>query len=91
MSTAAQRVADGVRRHAILAILAFAPGQTAPVRTVRDQLESGHGQIVTVDRVRADMLWLTDVGAIESMGELAKLTEPGMDVVMGRSKLPGDA
>ena len=91
MSTAAQRVAQEVRRRAILAILAFAPGQTAPVRSVRDQLESAHGQIVTVDRVRADLLWLADVDAIECLGELAKLTETGFDVVMGRAQLPGNA
>jgi hypothetical protein len=89
MSTAAQRVAEGVRRNAVLAILAFAPGQAATARAIRDQLEANHGQTVTVDRVRADLLWLADVGSIERLDDLVRLTEAGRDVVLGRAQLPG--
>ena len=89
MSTVAQRLADYTRRRAILAVLAFAPGRTASARTLRDELEGAHGQVATVDRVRADMIWLADVGLVERQDDLAKLTETGADVVMQRAEMPG--
>lgn len=93
MTNAAQRVADNVRRSAILAILAFAPGQTATARCIRQQLEERHGQVLTVDKVRAMLLWLADVEAVEYQRgndlDMARLTELGQDVLAGRSQLPG--
>lgn len=91
MSTAAQRLADYTRRRAILAVLAFAPGRAATARLLRDELEGVHGQMATVDRVRADLIWLADVGLVKRVDslDLARLTEAGADVVMQRTEMPG--
>lgn len=91
MSTIAQREAERIRRRAVLALLFFAPGQSLTARRLRDELEAVHGQVATVDRVRADILWLIDVGLVGGLADAATLTERGRDVVMDRAAMPGEA
>lgn len=91
MSTLAHRDAELLRRRAILALLAFTPGSTLTVRALRDKLEAVHGQVATVDRVRADCAWLADVGLVEHQCDAALLTEHGRDVVLDRRAMPGVA
>lgn len=90
MSTFAQREAERIRRQGILSLLFFASGQSMMARRLRDELESVHGQVATVDRVRADILWLADVGLVVSSGDAAMLTERGRDVVQDRAAMPGE-
>ena len=82
MSTIAQREAERIRRQGILSLLYFAPGQSMTARRLRDELEAVHGQVATVDRVRADLIWLADVGLVVGSGDAAMLTERGRDVVL---------
>lgn len=89
MSTIAERQAQLTRRRAILALLFFSPGQSMTARRLRDELEATHGQVATVDRVRADILWLADVDLILAANDAATLTERGRDVVLDRSTMPG--
>lgn len=89
MTTTAQREADRTRRHGIVSLLFFVPGQSMTARRLRDELEAVHGQVVTVDRVRADLLWLADVGMVSGMADAASLTEAGRDVVLQRAQMPG--
>lgn len=91
MSTIAQREAERIRRRAILALLFFQPGQSMTARRLRDELEATHGQVATVDKVRADILWLQDVGLVIGTGDAATLTERGRDVVLDRAAMPGEA
>lgn len=89
MSTFAQREAERIRRQGILSLLFFAAGQSLTARRLRDELEGVHGQVATVDRVRADILWLVDVGLVVGTGDAAMLTERGRDVVQDRAAMPG--
>lgn len=89
MSTTAEREAELRRRRAIVALLFFAPGQTLTARKLRDELEAVHGQIATVDKVRADLLWLADVGLVTTASDTAAITERGRDVVQDRAAMPG--
>ena len=58
-------------------------------RKLRDDLENVHGQVATVDKVRADLLWLADIEMVATVGDAATITERGKDVVLDRSPLPG--
>lgn len=90
MSLAA-RNAELTRRRGILALLFFAPGQVLTARKLRDELEAVHGQVATVDKVRADLLWLADVGLLQATADTATLTERGREVVQDRAVMPGEA
>lgn len=52
---------DKKRRNSLLATVAFYGHGT---RELRDELETTHGIAVTMDRVRADLRVLADVGAV---------------------------
>jgi hypothetical protein len=73
---------DRKRRNSLLASLAFAGGQSV-ARELRDELESIHNVAVTLDRVRADLRVLADVGAVkyDQEGDLAMLTAEGREHV----------
>lgn len=88
--TSAERNAELTRRRGILALLFFAAGQTLTARRLRDDLEAVHGQVATVDKVRADLLWLSDVDLVNNVGDVATITERGKDVVLDRSSMPGE-
>ena len=91
MSTIAQREAERTRRRAILTLLFFSAGQALSARRLRDELETLHGQVATVDRVRADLLWLADVGLVTHANDVAALSEYGRDVFMDRAAMPGES
>lgn len=81
--------ADKRRASSLLATLLFKNGTSNP-RELRKDLESVHGIVATLDRVRADLAWLEDVGLIEydRQNEIAMLNEEGRDVVAGRRRMP---
>lgn len=80
---------DGDKRRAssLLATLLFRDGTCNP-RDLRNDLERVHGIVATLDRIRADLSWLDDVGLVDYKYDIAMLTEEGRDVVAGRRKLP---
>jgi Fe2+ or Zn2+ uptake regulation protein len=90
MSLAA-RNSELTRRRSILALLFFAPGQVLTARKLRDELEAVHGQVATVDKVRADLFWLADVGLLQAVADTATLTDRGREVVQDRAVMPGEA
>lgn len=91
MSTTAQRLAELNRRRAVLALLFFAPGQTQPVRSLKQDLDVTHGLVATMDQVRADLNWLAQLGMVQTANDVATITEAGREVITGASKLPGEA
>lgn len=72
--------ADRKRRNSLLASLAFAGGASV-ARELRDELESVHNVAVTLDRVRADLRVLADIGALRVDGDRAMLTAEGREHV----------
>ncbi|MDP2808658.1 MAG: hypothetical protein Q8O34_00750 [Rhodocyclaceae bacterium] len=72
--------ADRKRRNSLLASLAFADGSSV-ARALRDELESVHNVAVTLDRVRADLRVLADIGALRLDGDRAMLTAEGREHV----------
>jgi hypothetical protein len=72
--------ADKKRRNSLLASLAFENG-TAPARLLRQQLEDVHNIAVTLDRVRADLRVLADVGAVQLDVDMVMLTAEGREHV----------
>jgi hypothetical protein len=91
MTTIAEKSAALRRCQSLLAVLFFADGQTLRARQLREQIEEVHGFIATVDRVRADLLWLAEIGMLSLRDDTAQLTERGREVVSGRAALPGAA
>lgn len=91
MSATAQRLAELSRRRAVLALLFFAPGQTQPVRSLRQDLATVHGLVATLDQVRTDLNWLAQSSMVQFAQDVASITEDGRDVITGASKLPGEA
>lgn len=85
----AEREAQARRRAAILSLLFFAAGQTMRVQRLQRELESAHGLMASVDRIRADVLWLKDVEMVSAIDDTATLTERGRDVVLGSAQMPG--
>ncbi len=79
--------ADKRRCNSLLASLSFAGGH-ALARPLRNDLEVVHGLAVTLDRVRADIIALADVGLVQRDGDLVRITQEGREVVMGLRELP---
>lgn len=71
---------DKKRRNSLLASLAFSGG-TSVARELRNDLENVHGIAVTLDRVRADLSVLADVGALQRDEDRVILTQDGRDHV----------
>jgi|JI10StandDraft_1071094.scaffolds.fasta_scaffold285694_2 hypothetical protein len=80
---------DKKRATSLLATLLFRNG-TCNARDLRKDMEQVHGIVATLDRVRADLAWLDDVGLVEFKSDIdiAMLNEEGRDVVAGRRKMP---
>lgn len=81
------------RRLAILRVLHDQPGLCLNDSVIHVALER-LGHTVGRDTVRSDMAWLQDVGTVvteEVAGRVlvAKLTQRGEDVALGRTKIPG--
>lgn len=79
--------ADKKRANSLLVTLLFAGG-AGQARQLRDELETVHGIVATLDRVRADCAWLADVGLVQKINDTVALTEEGRDVAQGRRQLP---
>ena len=69
---------DRKRRNSILATLAFQGGHAVTLG-LRGDLEEVHGIAVTLDRVRADLRVLADVGAVRLNGDLVQITAEGRE------------
>lgn len=80
------READQNRRNSILATLAFESGPMTAA-ALRKDLEMVHGIVDTTTRVRADLQYLAEAGAVLWADDVAVLTEHGRDIVHGRSQL----
>lgn len=77
------------RRLSLLFALWLAPGYRLAVRAWRDSLAASYGIDAALHQVRADGAWLSETGLVTLDGEIAALTDMGMDVVQGRSHTPG--
>lgn len=69
---------DRKRRNSLLASLAFADGASV-ARELRNELENVHNIAATIDRVRADLRVLADIGAVRLDGDRAMLTAEGRE------------
>ena len=78
---------DKKRATSLLVSLLFAGG-CAQARALRAELEHVHGVVATLDRVRADLAWLANVGMLQQNHDTVALTEEGRDVAQGRRTLP---
>lgn len=72
---------DKMRCNSLLATLNF-HGGNGVARALRDELEHTHGIAVTLDRVRADLNWLSGIGAVRKTGDQVSLTEDGRNHVL---------
>jgi hypothetical protein len=75
-------------RRMLIEALEREPGYTAMDLLLQGALES-HGMVVSLDRVRTELLWLAEQGLAEHAGHAAILTERGLDVALGRAEVPG--
>ena len=68
------------RRNSLLCTLAFAGGNSV-ARVLRAELETVHGIAVTLDKVRADLRVLHDIGAVryDADGDLVQITAEGRE------------
>ncbi len=69
---------DKKRRNSLLATLAFAGGNSV-ARELRNELEEVHGVAATLDKVRADLNVLADVGALRLNGDMVQITAEGRE------------
>ena len=72
----------------ILGGIFFSPGEAVTARTLRDALETVHGEVLSLTALRAELIRLADAGAVEFKDDLCRLTEYGGDAFRGRVKLP---
>lgn len=72
--------AEKKRRNSLLASLAFAGGNSV-ARELRNELEEVHNVPATLDRVRADLRVLDDIGAVKLDGDRVLLTAAGREHV----------
>lgn len=69
---------DRKRRNSLLATLAFAGGNSI-ARELRADLEEVHGIAVTLDKVRADLRVLEDIGALRLNDDMVQITAEGRE------------
>lgn len=70
--------ADKKRRNSLLCTLSFQGGHGI-ARELRNELENTHGIAVTLDRLRADLRWLQDVGAVRLNDDQVQITAEGRE------------
>ena len=68
---------DKKRRNSLLSTVAFHGHGVA--RELREELEFTHGIAVTLDKVRADLRWLADVGGLQLNGDLVQIIIEGRE------------
>ncbi len=80
------------RRHALLRILAEEPDRKHNLHVLQRLLDLA-GLPASLDLLRAELSWLQEMGLLETddaCGILcARITARGVDVAMGRTKVPG--
>lgn len=69
---------DKKRRNSLLCTLNFNGGNSV-ARELRNELESTHGVAVTLDKVRADLRVLADIGAVRINDDLVQITAEGRE------------
>lgn len=69
---------DKKRRNSLLCTLAF-NGGNGVVRELRNDLESIHNVACTLDKVRADLRVLADIGAVKINGDMVQITAEGRE------------
>lgn len=69
---------DKKRRNSLLCTLAF-QGGNGVARELRNELERVHGIAVTLDKLRADLRVLADVGAVKLNGDMVQITAEGRE------------
>ena len=69
---------DKKRRNSLLCTLAFAGGNSV-ARELRNELENVHGIALTLDKLRADLRVLEDIGAVRLNGDLVQITAEGRE------------
>lgn len=69
---------DKKRRNSLLCTLAF-QGGNGVARELRNDLEAVHGCAVTLDKVRADLRVLADIGAVNLNDDLVQITAEGRE------------
>lgn len=77
------------RRHSLLCTLYACDFQTARVQNLVREMELIHSLAVSSDLVRADLMWLTEMGLVKFKDDTAVMTERGRDVVFKRADFPG--
>ncbi len=69
---------DKKRRNSLLCTLAF-NGGNGVVRELRNDLENIHNVACTLDKVRADLRVLADIGAVKINGDMVQITAEGRE------------
>lgn len=77
------------RRHSLLCTLYQCDFQSARVAELVRELELVHSISASSDLVRADLMWLAEMGLIRFKEDSAQLLERGRDVVFKRAEFPG--
>lgn len=69
---------DKKRRNSLLATLVFNGGNSV-ARELRNELEEVHGIPATLDKVRADLRVLADIGAVKLSDDRVQVTAEGRE------------
>lgn len=69
---------DKFRRNSLLCTLNFQGGNSV-ARELRNDLESVHGLPLTLDKVRADLRVLADIGALRLHDDQVQITAEGRE------------
>lgn len=77
------------RRHSLLLTLFQCDASCARVPELVREMELIHCLAVSSDLVRADLMWLAEMGLLRYKDDSAQLIERGRDVVFKRAEFPG--
>ncbi|MER2539344.1 MAG: hypothetical protein ABTQ26_08895 [Azonexus sp.] len=69
---------DKFRRNSLLCTLNYQGGHSV-ARELRNDLESVHGIAITLDKVRADLRVLADIGALRLNDDMVQITAEGRE------------
>lgn len=77
------------RRRSLLLTLYQCDNSCARVAELVREMELIHSLAVSSDLVRADLMWLAEMGLLRYKDDNAQLIERGRDVVFKRAEFPG--
>ncbi len=80
---------DKHRRYSLLLTLYNCENSFGRVPHLVREMELIHSLAVSSDLVRADLMWLAEVGLVRFKDDNAQLIERGRDVVYHRAAFPG--